>query len=72
MAPLLEQQWHQARVRRDVASGQIEVYFDDRPAPIMTATDRTLARGRVGVGSFDDTAEFRDIRVQRPSGSPAR
>jgi len=64
VAPLVDQQWHRARVRRDVTSGRIEVFFDDRSAPIMTATDRTLDRRRVGVGSFDDTAEFRAVRVE--------
>ena len=42
--------------------------MDDRPEPIMIATDTTLTWGRVGVGSFDDTAEFRDIA---DSGSSA-
>ena len=30
----------------------------------MVATDSTLTWGRVGVGSFDDTAEFRRVVVE--------
>lgn len=55
--------WHKVRLVGDIESGKIEVFFDDRPSPIMTAVDKTFARGRVGVGSFDDTGQFDDIRL---------
>jgi len=29
--------------------------------PAMTATDKTLAWGQVGVGSFDDTSMWDDV-----------
>lgn len=63
VTPLVDQQWHRARLVRTPASGRIEVYVDDRPDPIMVATDRALGWGRAGVGSFDDTAEFRKVSV---------
>jgi len=60
-----------ARLVRSPASGRLEVYFGDRADPIMIATDTTLDRGRVGVGSFDDTAEFRRIQVRgEAAGTP--
>ena len=55
--------WHHARVVRDVEQGTIEVYFDDMDNPIMTAADKTFPTGQIGVGSFDDTGNFDDIRV---------
>ena len=58
--------WHTARVIRDVDSGSIEVYFDDMSAPIMTATDDRFQLGRIGLGSFDDTGRFDNIRVWLP------
>ncbi len=30
----------------------------------MTATDKTFSAGRVGVGSFDDTADWTDVTVR--------
>ena len=54
-------EWHHARIVRDVASGKIEVFFDDMKKPIMTATDKTFRSGRIGIGSFDDTGRFDDI-----------
>ena len=55
--------WHHARVVRNTASGKIEVFFDDMTKPVMTAVDKTFGAGRVGVGSFDDTGNFDDVRV---------
>ncbi|HLU47550.1 MAG TPA: alpha/beta hydrolase [Planctomycetota bacterium] len=56
--------WHRIRVRRETESGRIEVYFDDLSKPIMVATDKTFASGKIGVGSFDDTADFDAIRLR--------
>lgn len=30
----------------------------------MTATDKTFAWGRVGVGSFDDTGNWQDVKLR--------
>ena len=62
-APLTDQAWHRVRLERNAASGSIAVFFDDEQRPFLTATDRTLAWGRVGVGSFDETGEFRKLEV---------
>ncbi len=58
-----DDQWHTVRLVRDVRNGTIEVFFDYKPDPIMTAVDHTFKWGRVGVGSFDDTGQFDDIRL---------
>jgi len=55
--------WHHVRIVRTVGDGTILVYFDDMKAPVMTATDKTFTWGRVGVGSFDDTANWTDIQL---------
>jgi hypothetical protein len=53
--------WHHARLVRDVKSGSIQVFFDHMAEPVMTATDSTFMWGQVGVGSFDDTGNFDDV-----------
>ncbi len=63
-----ESQWHHVRVIRDAESGQIAVYFDDMTQPVMTAVDKTIEAGQVGLGSFDDTADFQRV-VIRPKGT---
>jgi hypothetical protein len=64
--------WHTARVVRKVSTGLIEVYFDDLKTPIMTAEDKTFTRGRVGVGSFDDTGNFDDVRLWGVKSGPPK
>jgi hypothetical protein len=55
--------WHRVKVERDPATGRIAVFVDGGAAPVLQATDTTLKSGRVGVGSFDETAEFRNIVI---------
>jgi hypothetical protein len=63
--------WHHLRVVRNVASGKIEVFFDDMKTPAMTADDKAFAWGQVGIGTFDDTSawdkiELRGVKAQKP------
>ena len=62
-AQLTDQAWHRARLQRIVSTGSIAVFFDDQATPVLSATDKTLAWGRVGLGSFDETGEFRNVEV---------
>lgn len=59
-----DQNWHHVRVTRDGTTGRIDVFFNQHRVPILSAVDSRIRSGRVGVGSFDDTAEFKNIRVQ--------
>jgi hypothetical protein len=63
-APLTDQAWHRVRLVRQTAAGDIRVFFDDETVPVLSASDRTIVSGRVGVGSFDETAEFRNLEVK--------
>jgi hypothetical protein len=58
-----DDKYHHVRVVRDTETGKITVYFDDMEKPVMTATDKTFTWGRLGVGSFDDTGNFDDVRI---------
>jgi hypothetical protein len=62
--------WHQVRVTRDPATGSIAVFFDDMTTPVMTATDRTFPHGRIGIGSFDDTADFDTVTLHGAAVQP--
>lgn len=55
--------WHQVKLVRKIEDGAIEVYFDDLEKPVMRANDKTFVKGRIGIGSFDDTGQFDDIRI---------
>ncbi len=58
--------WHKARIERNVEEGSIKVYFDDMNKPIMEASDKHFAEGRIGFGSFDDTGRFDNIKIWAP------
>jgi hypothetical protein len=60
---LTDRAWHVFKVTCDGGTGEIRAYLDDMASPILTARDRTLARGLVGVGSFDDTGAFDDLKL---------
>jgi hypothetical protein len=62
-AALPDKAWHRIRLRRDAASGLIEVYVDGDPAPYFSTHDSTFTCGEVGVGSFDETGDFTDVEV---------
>ncbi len=55
--------WHKVRIERDVASGSIKVYFDDHKTPIMEARDVHFLKGSIGIGSFDDTGKFDNLKI---------
>ena len=56
--------WHTLRVERRVRDGRIAVFFDDMAQPVMVAHDRTFLAGRIGIGSFDDTAQFAEVDLR--------
>jgi hypothetical protein len=58
--------WHPFRVTCDARTGEIRAYLDDLTVPILTARDRTLPHGLVGIGSFDDTGAFDDLVLRAP------
>jgi hypothetical protein len=55
--------WHHLRLVRKTSTGLIEVYFDNMRTPILRAADRTFPAGPIGLGTFDDTAQFDHLRV---------
>jgi hypothetical protein len=59
--------WHTARVVHCPGTGETAVYVDGSKLPLMTAIDPTLASGRVGFGSFDNTGRLRGLKV---TGAP--
>ena len=60
---LTDRAWHAFKVTCDARTGEIRAYLDDMMVPILTARDRTIGHGLVGVGSFDDTGAFDDLEL---------
>ena len=66
-----DDKYHIVRVVRKTKSGKIKVFFDDLKKPVMTATDKTFTWGRLGVGSFDDTGNFDNVRIRGTAVKPS-
>ena len=64
---LTDRAWHAFKVVCDAETGLIRAYLDDMETPVLAARDRTLGRGLVGVGSFDDTGAFDDLALRAPA-----
>lgn len=60
---LRDQAWHQVRLERDGESGRIQVYVDGSSQAAWDLSDLTIPAGRAGLGSFDDTGEFKEITL---------
>lgn len=60
---LPDAEWHKVRVVRDVPAGSIEVFIDDQQKPLFSVVDATFTCGQIGIGSFDETGDFDDVKV---------
>lgn len=58
-----DDKYHDVKIVRLTGSGLIEVYFDDMKTPAMTAVNKFFAWGRVGIGSFDDTGNWAEVKM---------
>lgn len=55
--------WHEFKVTYDARTGEVQAFLDDPDTPVLTARRAEFSHGLVGVGSFDDTGCFDDIRL---------
>ena len=65
---LPDAEWHAVRIVRNAESGSIKVFMDEQSAPLFQIIDKSIARGLVGFGSFNDTGVFDDIVL---TGTPS-
>lgn len=56
--------WHSLRLVRDGEEGSVAVFVDGAAVPVLETVDLTFPKGAIGVGSFDDTGDFRDMRLR--------
>ena len=56
--------WHTVRIVRKVQPDRTEVFMDGSKEPLFTATGSQFPCGAVGIGSFDETGDFDDIRLR--------
>ncbi len=55
--------WHKVRVERDVSAGSIKVFVDQEAQPRFSVVDKTFKCGQIGLGSFDETGDYTDVKL---------
>jgi hypothetical protein len=55
--------WHKIRLARDVNSGSIKVFVDNEAQPHFSLVDKTFKCGQIGLGSFDETGDYTDVKL---------
>ena len=58
--------WYHVRLTYDGQSGSVQVAVDGQPIPALHAIDLSLHGGRIGLGSFDETADFKNVKITSP------
>jgi hypothetical protein len=61
--------WHKVVLRHDSRSGEVNVTVDGKAHPALRAVDLSLGPGKVGLGSFGETASFRRVRISGTTAS---
>jgi hypothetical protein len=64
------QRWYHVKLTVGGDTGAVTVLVDGKQIPALSAVDVSLKQGRVGLGSFDETGKFRNIKIsgQRAAG----
>ncbi len=57
--------WHAVRMQYDASTGLVQAWVDGKTSPSLKAVDLSLGAGRIGLGSFFNTASFRRFRLMR-------
>ena len=55
--------WYHAKLTYDAKTGAVHVAVDGKAVPALDAVDLSLGAGKVGLGSFDETAVFRNVKI---------
>lgn len=60
---LTHEDWHKVKLVYDGTTGKVEVWVDGQTSPSLTVVDKTYGAGKVGIGSFFDLGQFRNVKI---------
>lgn len=69
-ATLTEEKWYKVKLVYDGRSGKVEMFVDGKTSPSFRACDMSLNAGKIGVGSFFDTGQFRNVKITGVTSKP--
>jgi hypothetical protein len=56
--------WYHVKLLHNAQTGTVDVTVDGQPVPALHAVDFSLAAGKTGPGSFDETGDFKNVRIR--------
>jgi hypothetical protein len=57
------EEWYHVRLTHDSSTGIVGVTVNGVAIPSLDAVDLSLGAGKVGIGSFDETALFKNVKI---------
>lgn len=55
--------WYHVMLTHEAVAGTVEVAVDGRVVPALGAVDVSIGPGKVGLGSFDETGAFKNVKI---------
>ena len=55
--------WYHVKLVFDGPTGTVNVQVDGQPVPALQAVDLSLTHGKIGFGSFDETGDFKNVKI---------
>jgi len=55
--------WYHVKLNYDGKTGEINIRVDGHPVPSLHAFDLSLGAGQVGIGSFNETGDFKNVKI---------
>jgi hypothetical protein len=56
--------WFHLKVQWDGTTGEVQGFIDGVAVPALHAFDLSLTEGKIGIGSFDETGDYKNVKVQ--------
>jgi hypothetical protein len=56
--------WYHVALKYDGTTGEVNVTVDGRPVPALHAFDLSLGAGKVGLGSFNEIGNFKNVTIK--------
>lgn len=56
--------WYHVSLTYDADTGIVGVTVDGKESPALNAVDLSMGAGRVGIGSFDETGDFKNVIIK--------
>ncbi|MEJ7605304.1 MAG: hypothetical protein WKF37_03335, partial [Bryobacteraceae bacterium] len=63
-------EWYQVKVDYDGVTGTVTAKINGADLPALKAVDMSLGSGKVGIGSFFQTAFFRNVKISETPAQP--